>query len=91
MHSTAAKQITRGAIRTALDLSILTVIAAGLALQAQTPYGFALTDGGGRLTDLGCFALFLGIMAALAALLPLARWVDETGRWEAQSWRLPNS
>jgi hypothetical protein len=46
------------------------------------PYGYALMDGGGRLTDLGCFALFLGIMAALAALLPFARWVDETGRWQ---------
>lgn len=74
--------ILRRTLANIIGLVSLAAIAGGIVLQGTTPYGYALVDGGGRLTDLGCFALFLGIMAALAALLPFARWVDETGRWQ---------
>lgn len=68
-----------------LGLASLAAVALGLFLQASTPYGFALTDGGGRLTDLGCFVVFLGILGAIAALLPLADYVDERGLWKGDA------
>ena len=74
--------IVRKVLANMLGLISVLFLVSAFVVQASTPYGFALTDGGGRLTDLGCYLLVLGIMGLLAAMLPFARWVDETGRWK---------
>lgn len=73
--------MTRRVVAAILGNVFVAAILGAVILLATTPGAGLVNTITGRLTDAGCVAVFLGILAALAALYPVAVRVDREGRW----------